>query len=65
MKMGRVVLGTPWIYMTAGWIARKSLRILPKWLTHNYLNTWARQRDLPEAPKDSFRKTYKRLKNKE
>lgn len=63
MKLGRVVLGVPWIFRTSGWIARKSLRILPKWLTHNYLNTWARGRDLPPAPRESFRALYHRTKN--
>ena len=59
MKAGGIVLGNTWLYATAGWFARKSLRILPKWLTHNRLNVWARQRDLPTAPKQSFREQYK------
>jgi L-lactate dehydrogenase complex protein LldF len=60
MKMGRVVLGTPWLYKTAGWCARLSLRVLPRWLTHNRLNVWARARDLPDAPKHSFREQFRR-----
>ncbi len=62
MRFARVILGTPWIYRAAGWMARKSLRILPHWLTHNRLNTWARQRELPLAPKESFREIYAKAK---
>lgn len=59
MKLGAVVLGNPWLYRTAGWWARKSLRIMPHWLSHNRLNTWARARELPIAPKKSFRELYR------
>ncbi len=62
MKVARVILGTPWIYQTAGWLARKPLRILPHWLTHNRLNAWARNRELPIAPKESFRQQYRKTK---
>ncbi|HBE70437.1 MAG TPA: 4Fe-4S ferredoxin [Planctomycetaceae bacterium] len=59
MKVARVLLGNTTIYNTAGWFGRTALRVLPKWLTHNPLNTWARGRDLPQAPKQSFRAWYK------
>jgi L-lactate dehydrogenase complex protein LldF len=58
MKFGRIVLGSPWLFTTAGWLARRSLRILPRFITHNRLNVWARQRDLPAAPKHSFREQF-------
>lgn len=60
MKFARVLLGNSWLYRSAGWVARKSLRVLPHWLTHNRLNTWARSRDLPPAPAHSFREEYRR-----
>ncbi len=63
MKLGAIVLRTPWLYRLGGWAARKSLRILPRWLTHNRLNVWARQRELPIAPKHSFRETYRNSKS--
>ncbi len=62
MKLGAIVLRNPWLYATGGWFARKSLRILPHWLTHNRLNVWARQRELPIAPKKSFREIYRNQK---
>lgn len=64
MKIARVILGNTWLYRTAGWLARIGLRWLPKSLTHNRLNVWARQRDLPEAPRQSFRAQFRqRRKN--
>lgn len=58
MKLLSNLLVRPWLYRTAGAIARISLRWLPKFVTHNYLNAWARQRDLPPAPAKSFRQQY-------
>ncbi len=62
MKFARIVLGTPWLYRSAGWVARTGLRVLPRWMTHNRFNTWARERELPVAPKQSFREQYRRSK---
>jgi L-lactate dehydrogenase complex protein LldF len=59
MKLGAIVLGNAWLYSASGWMARKSLRILPRWLTHNRMNVWARQRELPVAPPKSFREMYR------
>ncbi len=64
MKMGKLVLANSTLYQWSGKIARTSLRWLPKWLTHNPLNTWARGRDLPTAPKHSFREEFQRRKKK-
>ncbi len=63
MKMLSGVLMRPWLFRTAGVVARFSLRWLPKALTHNRLNVWARQRDLPPAPAKSFRQLYRERKN--
>lgn len=62
MKVLSNILVRPWLFRTAGFIARTSLRWLPKALTHNYLNTWARQRDLPPAPAKTFRQRYQERK---
>ncbi len=59
MKLGSVVLRNPWLYATAGKAARIALRLLPHWLTHHSLNTWAKARDLPPAPRKSFREQYR------
>lgn len=63
MKLLSNVLVRPWLFRTAGAVARVSLRWLPKALTHNYLNVWSRQRDLPPAPAKSFREQYRDRKN--
>lgn len=64
MKFGSQVLGSTFLFKTGGWFARASLRILPKWITHNPMNTWARRRDLPTAPKQSFRAWYAKNRKK-
>ena len=60
MLIGSWVLRTPWLYRTLGWAARMSLRWLPHRLTHSRLNPWAGHRDLPPAPKESFRVQYRK-----
>ncbi|MCR9294735.1 MAG: lactate utilization protein [bacterium] len=65
MKVGRVVLGNTRLYVWSGWLARKGLRLLPRWLTHNRLNVWARSRDLPQPPKRSFREEYRARKREQ
>jgi L-lactate dehydrogenase complex protein LldF len=59
MKLLSQVLVRPWLFRTAGAVARLSLRWLPHGLTHNRLNTWARKRDLPAAPSHTFREQYR------
>jgi L-lactate dehydrogenase complex protein LldF len=44
-----------------GKMGRWALRILPG-LANTSLNPWAKQREMPESPKESFREWY--LKNK-
>lgn len=65
MKAARVVLGVPWLYRAAGWMARTGLRWLPYRLVHARWVPWARSRDLPPAPRNSFRQQYRKLLNEE
>jgi L-lactate dehydrogenase complex protein LldF len=62
MRVGSWILRTPWLYKSLGWLARMSLRWLPHSLTHSRLNPWAGHRDLPPAPKESFRAQYAKQK---
>jgi L-lactate dehydrogenase complex protein LldF len=55
MKVAAVVLGRPWLYKLTGWLARKILPWMPRWLVYSRLNDWGKQRELPEMPKQSFR----------
>ncbi|MFO1064002.1 MAG: lactate utilization protein B [Pirellulales bacterium] len=60
MKAASVVLGSPLLYRAAGKVARTSLRWLPRWITHNRLNVWAKRRDLPTPPPESFREMLRK-----
>lgn len=60
LKIAAAILSRPWLYRITGRIARVSLRVLPRALIYNRLNIWGRQRELPPAPKSSFRAQYKK-----
>lgn len=58
MKLAGYVLGHETVFRWTGWLARKLLPILPRFLVYNRLNPWGKQRDLPPMPKRSFRELY-------
>jgi L-lactate dehydrogenase complex protein LldF len=59
MKLLSSVLARPGIYRFGGKIAREGLRFLPHGLTHaTAFNPWAKARELPEPPRQSFRDWY-------
>jgi L-lactate dehydrogenase complex protein LldF len=53
------LLRRPWLYRWAGSFGRFALRWSPRFAIYNRLNAWGKQRDLPPAPKKSFRQMYK------
>lgn len=56
--MGRL-LASPKAFGLSGQFARRALRLLPHGLTHaTSFNAWAVAREVPEAPKQSFREWY-------
>jgi L-lactate dehydrogenase complex protein LldF len=58
------VLKRPWLYSLSGRLARITLRITPRWLVYSRLNVWGRKRELPTAPKKSFRELFRnRIEN--
>jgi L-lactate dehydrogenase complex protein LldF len=57
----RFVFSSPKIYRLMGKTARGIMHLFP-FMINNKLNTWFKQREMPEAPKDSFRDWY--LKNR-
>lgn len=63
MKMAGIVLSRPWLYNFSGKLARFWLPKLPRFLTYNKLNTWGQQRELPVAPKSSFREQFRKRKS--
>jgi L-lactate dehydrogenase complex protein LldF len=57
------LLERPKVYDFAGKSGRLALKFLPHGLTHaKALNPWAKARELPEPPKESFKEWYKRSK---
>lgn len=59
MKLTTKVLENPPVYKALGKIAHGSLQTLPRFMLYNGLNVWGKQRELPAAPKQSFREWYK------
>ena len=59
MKAARMVLGSPRVLNSVGWVARKTMRWTPRRLVYNPLtslvNKWGKNRDLPPMPRSSFR----------
>lgn len=62
MVLTSAVFRRPWLYRTAGWMARKFMPWMPRFLLYNGLNKWGKQRELPEFPKRSFRQLYRAKK---
>jgi L-lactate dehydrogenase complex protein LldF len=62
MKVMSFVLSHPAIYCMAGKMGRWVLRIFPSIISNRTFNPWYKQREMPQAPKQSFRDWY--IKNK-
>ncbi|MCG8650211.1 MAG: 4Fe-4S dicluster domain-containing protein, partial [Pirellulales bacterium] len=59
MKAASWLFRHPRWFALAGRVGRTALRWLPHWLTHHpRLNTWAKARELPQPPPESFRQWY-------
>ncbi|MFD3002999.1 lactate utilization protein B [Pontibacter toksunensis] len=62
IKVMANVLSNPTLYRVAGKSGRFMMRLLPGLANNKTLNPWAKQREMPEPPKESFRDWY--LKNR-
>jgi L-lactate dehydrogenase complex protein LldF len=62
MRVAGVVLASPTLYRAAVETAATGLEHLPRFMMYNRLNAWGRQRELPAAPRSTFRQWY--LKNR-
>lgn len=62
LKVLNRILSNPSLYKIAGRTGRGLLRISPRFLVNNPLNTWTKQREMPQPPKESFREWY--IKNR-
>jgi L-lactate dehydrogenase complex protein LldF len=50
------------VYEAGGRILRFALRHLPRFVLYGPWNVWGRRRELPPAPKESFRDTWRRTR---
>jgi L-lactate dehydrogenase complex protein LldF len=60
MRLAGFVLRHPALYRLAGGLARRALRGAPDLVRIGPAAIWARQRQLPEAPRESFRELWKK-----
>ena len=58
MRVAGAIFSRPWLYRLIGSLGRFALRVTPRWLKYSRGNLWGRQRELPEAPKQTFRQWY-------
>ena len=58
MRMASMVFRRPWLFRLSGRMGRFGLRVLPRFAIYNRYNVWGRQRELPPAPRKSFRELY-------
>jgi L-lactate dehydrogenase complex protein LldF len=49
----------PKLFNFVGWLSRRIVPLLPRFLIYNSLNPWGRKRELPVFPKQSFREMYR------
>ncbi len=64
MMFAGMVLSRTWLFKLTGGMARYWLPKLPRFMIYNGLNDWGKQRELPEAPRKSFRELYERRQQK-
>jgi L-lactate dehydrogenase complex protein LldF len=62
IKLAAIVLNQPWLYRITGRVARFALRVAPRSLIYSRLNIWGKQRELPPAPKQTFRQLIRKRK---
>ena len=59
MHVASFMFRHPRLFATVGWLGRTALRNSPRFLIYNRLNAWGKERELPAAPKQSFRDWWK------
>jgi L-lactate dehydrogenase complex protein LldF len=58
MRIAGKVLADPRLYRAAISAAGLAIEHLPRFAIYNWLNPWGRQREIPEAPQQTFRSWY-------
>jgi L-lactate dehydrogenase complex protein LldF len=60
MKLTSFVMKRTWLFNLAGKCARFMLPKMPRFMIYHGMNAWGKQREIPEAPKTSFRDYYRK-----
>lgn len=59
MKAAGILLSSPKLYRAALPLADNALRHLPRFVVYNRLNTWARGREMPPVPQQTFHQWHR------
>jgi len=65
MKLASWVFQRPSLYRWMGGFGKFFLRNLPRFMIYHWLNPWGKQREMPPAPKRSFRDQYLKRKKEQ
>jgi L-lactate dehydrogenase complex protein LldF len=60
MKLANGIFKSPLAYKISGNLMRNALKSLPNSLIYHPLNIWGKNRNLPDAPKESFQQWYRK-----
>ncbi|MFM2250975.1 MAG: hypothetical protein RLZZ358_1902 [Bacteroidota bacterium] len=60
MKLANGIFKSPLAYKISGSLMRNALKSLPDSLIYHPLNIWGKNRNLPDAPKESFQQWYRK-----
>jgi L-lactate dehydrogenase complex protein LldF len=60
MKLANGIFKSPLAYKISGSLMRNAVKSLPNSLIYHPLNTWGKNRNLPDPPKESFQQWYRK-----
>jgi L-lactate dehydrogenase complex protein LldF len=60
MKLASGIFKSPLAYKISGGLMRSALKALPDSLIYHPLNTWGKNRNLPDTPKETFQQWYQK-----
>ena len=60
MKLANGIFKSPLAYKISGSLMRNAVKSLPNSLIYHPLNIWGKNRNLPDAPKESFQQWYRK-----
>ena len=60
MKLANGIFKSPLAYKISGSLMRNAVKSLPTSLIYHPLNIWGKNRNLPDAPKESFQQWYRK-----